>query len=82
MWFAANFSQCLQDMSNEIVQATYLYITPNQTIPSWVYDLPEPLRSQKIGMIILFFKKMTVYFVDYHPPTAQLTHKRNVFSQP
>lgn len=49
MW-NMNISQCLQKMSDSIVEATSPYITPNQTIPGWVMNLPEPIRSEKIGM--------------------------------
>eukprot|EP01112_Ceratiomyxa_fruticulosa_P008017 TRINITY_DN2079_c0_g2_i1.p1 TRINITY_DN2079_c0_g2~~TRINITY_DN2079_c0_g2_i1.p1 ORF type:complete len:271 (+),score=53.60 TRINITY_DN2079_c0_g2_i1:70-813(+) len=52
-WGMLNVStpNCLQQMSDLIVNATYLFITPNQTVPSWVYSLPEPERSEKIEMV-------------------------------
>eukprot|EP01132_Coremiostelium_polycephalum_P003594 gene3594-4476_t len=50
MWDVVN-NECLQYMSDLIVNNTYQYIVPNQPIPSWVYSLPEPLRSEKIAMI-------------------------------
>ncbi|EGC28475.1 hypothetical protein DICPUDRAFT_160097 [Dictyostelium purpureum] len=50
MWEVQN-SPCLQFLSDLIVNNTYQYITPNQTIPDWVYQLPEPLRDEKIAMI-------------------------------
>jgi hypothetical protein len=49
MWNSIN-TPCLQNMSNAIVNATYQWITPNQSIPSWIYNLPEPERSEKIGI--------------------------------
>lgn len=42
-------SKCLQSLSDTLVEALSSYITPNQTIPDWVLQLPEPLRSEKIG---------------------------------
>eukprot|EP01122_Echinamoeba_exundans_P014530 TRINITY_DN6606_c0_g1_i1.p1 TRINITY_DN6606_c0_g1~~TRINITY_DN6606_c0_g1_i1.p1 ORF type:complete len:230 (+),score=13.38 TRINITY_DN6606_c0_g1_i1:52-741(+) len=50
MW-NVNTSSCLQQLSNQIVEATHQFITPNQTIPGWVLSLPEPLRSEKIALI-------------------------------
>jgi len=50
MW-NVELNQCLQSLSDIIVNNTYQFITPNQTIPDWVYSLPEPLRSEKIAMI-------------------------------
>ena len=39
---------CLQELSNAIVDATQSFVIHNQTIPSWIYDLPEPQRSRKL----------------------------------
>ncbi len=50
MW-TVNNNECLQLTSDTIVNATYDLIVPNQPIPSWVYKLPEPERSEKIAMI-------------------------------
>ncbi|KAM9973296.1 hypothetical protein ACTFIR_012672 [Dictyostelium discoideum] len=50
MWSVQN-NQCLQYLSDLVVNNTFQYITPNQTIPDWVYSLPEPLRDEKIAMI-------------------------------
>ncbi|KAF2076251.1 hypothetical protein CYY_002429 [Polysphondylium violaceum] len=50
MW-NVKLNSCLQTLSDVIVDNTYQFITPNQSIPEWVYDLPEPLRSEKIAMI-------------------------------
>ncbi|KYQ90872.1 hypothetical protein DLAC_07743 [Tieghemostelium lacteum] len=50
MW-NATVLPCLQYLSDFVVNNTYQYITPNQSIPSWVYALPEPIRSEKIAMI-------------------------------
>lgn len=41
----------MQTLSDSIVQSTKEFITPNQTIPEWVYNLPEPMRSQKIAYV-------------------------------
>lgn len=50
MW-NVSLPDCLQEMSDQLVLATYDYATPNQTVPSWVYSLPEPTRSEKIQMV-------------------------------
>ena len=44
-------SPALQSLSDTIVQHTSQYIKPNQTIPEWVYNLPEPSRSRKIDYV-------------------------------
>ena len=36
-------------MSDMVVNALVQYIVPNQPVPDWVWQLPEPIRSQKIG---------------------------------
>lgn len=41
----------MQMLSDSIVQSTKEFITPNQTIPEWVYNLPEPMRSKKIAYV-------------------------------
>src|SRR5262249_19221860 len=50
MWNVLD-SECLQLMSDMVVEATYAFIVPNQTVPSWVYQLPEPERSEKIAYV-------------------------------
>jgi hypothetical protein len=50
MW-DVNVIPCLQEMSNSMVAALYRFITPNQPIPDWVLQLPEPMRSEKITLI-------------------------------
>ncbi len=50
LWNAKNEKgSCIQLMSDTIVNALVKYIVPNQPIPDWVLQLPEPLRSEKIG---------------------------------
>lgn len=41
----------IQDMSDTVVRSCRQYITTNQTVPDWVYDLPEPNRSTKINYV-------------------------------
>ena len=41
-------SACVQRYSDGVVNATYQLAAPNQSVPSWVYSLPEPERSEKI----------------------------------
>eukprot|EP01104_Vermistella_antarctica_P013471 TRINITY_DN4073_c0_g1_i1.p1 TRINITY_DN4073_c0_g1~~TRINITY_DN4073_c0_g1_i1.p1 ORF type:complete len:268 (+),score=49.85 TRINITY_DN4073_c0_g1_i1:125-928(+) len=53
MWNVTN-SECLQNNSNTVVMALNDFITPNQSIPSWVNSLPEPERTEKIDMIEQF----------------------------
>ncbi|EFA80786.1 hypothetical protein PPL_06372 [Heterostelium album PN500] len=50
MW-NVEVNPCLQYISDLIVNTTCKYIVPNQPIPSWVYELPEPVRTEKIDMI-------------------------------
>jgi len=38
MWNVNNLP-CLQYLSDVVVNATYMYIVPNQTVPSWVYQV-------------------------------------------
>jgi hypothetical protein len=54
MW-NVNTSSCLQQLSNSIVDATSQFISPNQSVPGWVLNLPEPIRSEKIGTSLLNF---------------------------
>uniref|UniRef100_A0A7S2U8F8 Uncharacterized protein n=1 Tax=Attheya septentrionalis TaxID=420275 RepID=A0A7S2U8F8_9STRA len=42
---------CLQRLSNDVVQATQPFVTPGQAIPDWVMSLPEPERMRKIKWI-------------------------------
>lgn len=42
---------CLSLLSNQTVLALAQYIVPNQPVPEWVYDLPEPERSRKIELV-------------------------------
>mgnify|MGYP006146914219 CR=1 FL=1 len=42
---------CLQRASDTVVKGTYQLAVPNQTVPSWVYSLPEPTRSEKIALV-------------------------------
>ena len=46
-----SLSPCLQTYSDAVVNATYQFIQSNQTVPSWVHDLPEPERSEKIALV-------------------------------
>ena len=41
----------LKSLSNSIVLALYKYREPGQLVPDWVYNLPEPTRSKKIGYV-------------------------------
>jgi len=53
MWEVVN-SPCLQAMSDRVVNATYRLAVPNQTVPDWVEDLPEPTKSEKEALIKSF----------------------------
>ncbi len=44
-------SQCLQELSDAVVLATYQFAKPNQKAPAWVYSLPEPARKAKLAMV-------------------------------
>jgi len=52
--FEIQNSDCLQKMSDRIVNATSKYIYRPPTIPSWVFDLPEPDKSIKINLSLLY----------------------------
>lgn len=42
---------CLQRLSNDMVQATQPFVTPGQAVPDWVMSLPQPERIRKIKWI-------------------------------
>lgn len=44
-------SACVRRYSDGVVNATYHLAAPNQSVPSWVYSLPEPERGEKIADI-------------------------------
>mmetsp|Transcript_26599 Transcript_26599/g.57718 ORF Transcript_26599/g.57718 Transcript_26599/m.57718 type:complete len:264 (+) Transcript_26599:101-892(+) len=50
MW-PVHLTECLQIVSDEIVDATYKFIKRPPTIPDWIWSLPEPQRSRKLNMI-------------------------------
>jgi hypothetical protein len=50
MW-DVEVTECLQELSNNVVELLHADIVPNQPIPDWVLALPEPMRSEKINMI-------------------------------
>ena len=41
----------LQSLSDAVVENIRSFITPNQQVPDWVYNLPEPERSRKINYV-------------------------------
>lgn len=49
MW-NVEIAQCLQALSDAIVNATYMLHDPDTPIPDWVYQLPEPARSEMIAL--------------------------------
>lgn len=49
LW-SVNRTQCLQLLSDAVVNATFSLAAKNQFVPSWVANLPEPERSVKIAM--------------------------------
>ncbi|KAL6075947.1 RWD domain-containing protein [Balamuthia mandrillaris] len=50
MW-DADLTSTLQLLSDAVVNATYQWIVPNQPVPDWVKNLPEPARSKKIALV-------------------------------
>ena len=50
MW-DVHVTPCLQKLSDILTTVLSNYIVPDQPIPDWVLELPEPVRSQKIAMI-------------------------------
>lgn len=66
----------LQHLSDTIVMNTNSFIIPNQTVPDWVHNLPEPERSKKMDYVrqygspnVLdeFDPHMTVGYDEYAP---------------
>ena len=52
MWNITQPNRCLQSLSDALVNNLHAYRTLNQTIPSWIYDLPnEEERKYKIELI-------------------------------
>jgi len=50
MW-EVELNDCLQLLSDTVVNATAMYAKKNQSIPGWVNDLPEPEREKKIKYV-------------------------------
>lgn len=50
MW-EVETSKCLQFLSDSVVNATAQFAVKNQSVPSWVYSVPEPIRSEKIRFV-------------------------------
>jgi len=48
---STSLPQCLQGLSDAIVNATFPFIVPDQPIPAWVQGLPEPERGIKIHFV-------------------------------
>ena len=53
MWQVDN-NECLQFMSDSIVNATHMYIQQDQPVPSWVYNLTQPLQAEKIELVKVY----------------------------
>lgn len=49
-----SLSPCLRHTADAVVNATHQLAVPNQTVPSWVYQLPEPERSEKVRDVQLY----------------------------
>ena len=49
--YSVQNTRSLQQLSDEIVRNCSQYIVANQTVPNWVYDLPEPQRTKKINYV-------------------------------
>lgn len=50
MW-PVNSTDCLQTLSDEIVDAMAEFISRPPPVPDWIYQLPEPERTRKMGMV-------------------------------
>ena len=47
-------TSCLQRSSDLVVNSTHTLAVQNQSVPAWVYGLPEPTRSEKIRYVQLY----------------------------
>jgi len=50
MW-NSSIPECLQNLSDTIVEALHEFRDLNQTVPDWVYSYPEPIRSELIALV-------------------------------
>ena len=69
----------LQMLSDTIVQHTSRYIKPNQTIPEWVYNLPEPSRSKKIASVQKYvWEEFETHLTVGYDELASVEERRDV----
>ncbi|KAL9658703.1 hypothetical protein ABK040_005858 [Willaertia magna] len=63
---------CLQTLSDAIVNATAEFVDPRikNTIPDWVYTLPEPIKEKKISMIQFYGSPNVFSQFDPHVTVA------------
>jgi hypothetical protein len=80
----------LQHLSDTIVMNSNPFIIPNQTVPDWVHNLPEPERSKKMDYVrrygspnVLdeFDPHMTVGYDEYTPSDKRQEILEDVLSR-
>jgi hypothetical protein len=53
MW-TMQLTQCLQTISNAVVNATNDLIVPNQPVPDWVWTLPPAVANEKARYVKMY----------------------------
>ena len=64
--YHVNNNPSIHQISDTIVQLAKEFITPNQTVPEWVYNLPEPARSRKIEYVTKYGSPNVLEEFDPH----------------
>lgn len=78
LWNAANNSG-LQALSDLVVTSLFRLATPNQSVPSWVYSLPEPERDRKIAMVKKYGSPNV--FSEFNPHVTVAYHPEDNMTQ-
>ena len=47
----AEVPECLQKISDAVTRTASMYRNKDQEVPEWVYNLPEPERSERIKLV-------------------------------
>jgi len=69
LWHAS-IPPCLQAMSDAFVENLAQYRDMNQSIPKWLYDIPEPQRSEMIKLDKMYGSPAVMSFFDPHITVA------------
>jgi len=65
LWHAS-IPPCLQAMSDAFVENLSPYRDLNQTIPKWLFDIPEPERSEMIKLDEMYGSPSVMSYFDPH----------------